>query len=132
MTALQKKENSFTEGFFSSKSKSSKKKESLKDEGTDFYKLIITATTPKFEKQPLQFAAYQNYKNYNKELFEYDIQIRLLEFDVESIPYETFTNIFIDIFNLYAHLKKKYLRANHSKLISKELSKEIIWVQVTQ
>ena len=32
----------------------------------------------------------------------------------------------IDILNLYAPLKKKYLRANHSKFISKELSKDIM------
>ena len=31
----KKKKNSFTEGFFSSKSKSSEKKESLQDEGSD-------------------------------------------------------------------------------------------------
>ena len=93
---------------------------------SDFHKLIITATMLKFEKQPPQIVTYRNYKNYNKELFEKDIQIKLSEFDIENIPYETFTNIFIDILNLHAPLKKKYLRANHSKFISKELSKEIM------
>ena len=80
----------------------------------------------KVEKQPPQIVIYRNYKTYNKELFEKDIQIKLSEFDIENIPYETFTNIFIDILNLHAPLKKKYLRANHSKFISKELSKEIM------
>ena len=93
---------------------------------SDFHKLIITATMLKFEKQPPQIVTYRNYKNYNKELFEKDIQIKLSEFDIENIPYETFTNIFIDILNLHAPLKKKYLRANNSKFISKELSKEIM------
>ena len=73
-----------------------------------------------------QIVTYRNYKNYNKELFEKNIQIKLSEFDIENIPFETFTNIFIDILNLHAPLKKKYLRANHSKFISKELSKEIM------
>ena len=80
----------------------------------------------KFEKQPPQIVTIQNYKNYNKELFEEDIQIKLSEFDITSIPYELFTNIFIDTLNLYAPLKKKNLRSNHPKFISKELSKEII------
>ena len=80
----------------------------------------------KFEKQPPQIVTYRNYKNYNQELFGKDIQIKLSEFDIKSIPYETFSNIFIDILNLHATLKKKYLRANHSKFISKELSKEIM------
>ena len=51
----------------------------------------------------------------------------MLEFDIENIPRETFTNIFINILNLYAPLKKKYWRANHSKFISKELSEEIMF-----
>ena len=38
-------------------------------------------------------ATYRNYKNYNKELFENDIQTKLSEFDIENIPYETFTKI---------------------------------------
>ena len=93
---------------------------------SDFHKLIIAATMLKLEKQPPQIVTYWNYKNYNKELFEKDIQIKLSEFDIENIPYETFTNIFIDILNLHAPLKTKCLRANHSKFISKELSKEIM------
>ena len=80
----------------------------------------------KFEKQPPQVVTYRNYKSYNKELFEKDIQIKLSEFDIENIPYETFTKIFIDIVNLHAPLKKKYLRDNHSKFSSKELSKKIM------
>ena len=92
---------------------------------SDFHKLIITAKMLKFEKQPSQIVTYRNCKNYNKEMFEKDIQIKLPECDIENIPYQTFTNIFIDILNLHAPLKK-YLRANHSKFLSKELSKEII------
>ena len=50
---------------------------------------------------------------------------KLSEFDIESTP-KHFTNIFIDILNLYPPLKKKYLRANHSKLNFKDLSTEIM------
>ena len=68
---------------------------------SDFHELIITATMLKFEKQPPQIVTYRNYKNYNKGLFEKGIQIKLSEFDIENIPYETFTNIFIDFLNLH-------------------------------
>ena len=80
----------------------------------------------KFEKQPPEIVTYRSYKNYNKELLEKDIQIKVSEFEIESIPYKTFSNIFIDILNLHAPLKKKYWKANHSKFISKELSQEIM------
>ena len=79
----------------------------------------------KFEKKTLQVATYKNFKNYNKELLEKDIQIKLSEFDFESIPHETFSNNFIDSLNLYAPLKKKYLRANHSKFISTKKQRNI-------
>ena len=90
-------------------------------------KRIIFATTLKFEKQPPQIAAYRNYKNYNKKLSQKDIQIKSSKVGINSITYETFTNTLIEILNLYAPLKKKYLRANHSKLISMDLSKEIMF-----
>ena len=93
---------------------------------SDFHKLIITATTLKFEKQSPQIVTSQNYKDYKKELFEKEIQIKLSEFHIEGIPYEAFTNISTNTLNLYAPLKKKYMTANHSRFISKELSKEIM------
>ena len=58
-------------------------------------------------------------------MFENDIQIKLSKFNNGSIPYETLTKVFIKTFNLYAPLKK-YSRANLSKFISKEFSKEIM------
>ena len=61
-----------------------------------------------------------------KNSFEKDIQIKLSEFDIENIPYKTFTNFFIDMLNLYTPSKKTYMRANHFKFISRELSKEIM------
>ena len=82
--------------------------------------LLPPTTEPKFEKQPQQTVTYRNYKDYNEELFANDKILEILEFHIQSIPYEIFTNIFIDILNLYATMKK-YLRANHSKFISKEL-----------
>ena len=93
-----------------------------------FHKLIITATLLKFGKQTPQIVTYRNYKNYNKELFEKVIQIKLLGFNIENVRYETFTNIFVDILNLLAPLKRKCLRANHCKF--KE--RNYVSVQITQ
>ena len=66
------------------------KTEILETDLSDFHKLIITATMLKFEKERPQIVTYRNWKNYNKELFEKDIQIKLSQFDIENIPYETF------------------------------------------
>ena len=90
---------------------------------SDFHQRIVTSATIEFEKQPWQMFTYWHYKYYNNEQFEKDIHIKSLEFNLESIAYETFTNIFIDILHLNTSLKKECLSANHSKFISKELRK---------
>ena len=62
------------------------KTEILETDLSGFHKLIITATTLKFEKEPLQIVTYQSYKNYNKDPFEKDIQLKLSEFDLKIFP----------------------------------------------
>ena len=53
----------------------------------------------------------------NKQLSKHDLSI---------ISYETFKENFLSILNKVAPVKKKYLRANHSKFITKELRKAIM------
>ena len=42
------------------------------------------------------------------------------------MDYKNFEDTIIDSLNKYAPLKRKYLRANHSNFITKELSKAIM------
>ena len=44
----------------------------------------------------------------------------------ESRNIEFFKNVFLKVLNKYAPIKTKYLRANHSHFVIKELSKAIM------
>ena len=50
----------------------------------------------------------------------------LLKYDLNNIEYDTFQEIIIALLNVYAPLKKKYLRANHASFVTKELQKAIM------
>ena len=50
----------------------------------------------------------------------------LLKYDLNSTEYDTFQEIIVSLLNVYATLKKKYLRANHASFVTKELRKAII------
>ena len=42
------------------------------------------------------------------------------------MEYDTFQEIIVSLLNVYAPLKKKYVRANHANFVTKELRKAIM------
>ena len=50
----------------------------------------------------------------------------LLKYDLNNIKYDTFQEIIVSLLNVYAPLKKKYLRANHASFVTKKLRKAIM------
>ena len=50
----------------------------------------------------------------------------LLEYDLNYIEYDTFQEIIVSLLNVYAPLKKKYLRANHASFVTMELRKAVM------
>ena len=49
-----------------------------------------------------------------------------MKYDLSNIEYGTFQEIIVSLLNVYATLKKKYLRANHASFVTKELRKAIM------
>ena len=45
----------------------------------------------------------------------------IIKSDLNNIEYDTFQEITVSLLNVYAPLKKKYLRANHASFVTKEL-----------
>ena len=50
----------------------------------------------------------------------------MLKYDLSNIEYDTFQEIIASLLNVYAPLRKKYLRANHVSFVTKELRKVIM------
>ena len=54
------------------------------------------------------------------------LQKRLNDFNTDDITVDIFKITFLNVLNKFAPSKKKYLRANHSHFINKELNKVVI------
>ena len=79
---------------------------------SDFHKMNITVLKMFFSKQKHETVFFRDYK----------------KFDLNNIEHDTFQEIIASLLNVYAPLKKKYLRANHASFVTKELRKAIMLI----
>ena len=75
-----------------------------------------------FQKLKPQVMTYCNYKNFNNNRFQADI--KTCGFDTNDI--NSYKEIILSVFNKYAQIKKKYIRANEAPFMTKNLHKEIM------
>ena len=95
---------------------------------SDFHKLIITILKVKPDKLPPRIIKYRDYKNFESNGFNNKLQISLKNFDMNNSSFIGLKAIFMELLNKVAPQKTKYLRANHSKFMTKELSKAIMLI----
>ena len=76
-----------------------------------------------FEPLPPKIIKYRNYKNVDEGKFRCLFKKRLNDFNTDDIAVDIFKMTFLNVLNKFAPLKKKYLRANHSRFFNKELNK---------
>ena len=79
-----------------------------------------------FQKQIPKIISYRNYKKFNNEHFKIELLHELNNNDIYGMNYSEFENIFMNILNRHAPLRKKYLRANNAPFMNKPLSKAIM------
>ena len=65
-------------------------------------------------------------KKFDNSAFREALNKELLKYDLSNIEYDTFQEIIVSLLNIYAPLKKKYLRANHASFVTKELRKAVM------
>ena len=93
---------------------------------SDFHKLVVTILRTSFEPLPPKIIKYRNYKNFDEDEFRFLFKKRLNDFNTDDITVDIFKMTFLNVLNKFAPLKKKYLRANHSRFVNKELNKAIM------
>ena len=76
-----------------------------------------------FDKNKPCQILYSDYKNFNSESFNEDLQNIL---STTQINTKQFKDTFLSVFNMHAPLKKKSLRADHSQYVTKALKKAVI------
>ena len=65
-------------------------------------------------------------KKFDNSAFREALNRELLKYNLNNIEYDTSQEIIISLLNVFAPLKKKYLRANHVSFVTKKLRKVIM------
>ena len=108
----------------------SNKKFSLKHTGTvetglsDHHLLIYSMLKTNYTKLPPRRYTYRNYKKLNEYQFICDLQYNLNQYIIFN--YSDFESLFHDLLQKHAPLKTKFLRANNSPHMTKELRQAIM------
>ena len=90
---------------------------------SDFHKLVVTLLRSKVESLPPKIISYRAYKQFNEGKFKDLFLSYLNELEMSDLSVDVFKTTFLNALNSFAPVKKKYLRANHSKFVNKDLSK---------
>ena len=75
---------------------------------------------------PPKVIQYRDYKKFDYAVFNNNPRKQTENLNFSELDFATLRKIFIEILDKFAPLKKKYIRANHSKFVTKELRKAIM------
>ena len=93
---------------------------------SDFDKLVVTLLRSKSESLSPKNISYRTYKQFNEGKFKDLFLSYLNELGMSDLSVNVFKMIFLKALNSFAPVKKKYLCANHSKFVNKELRKAMM------
>ena len=81
----------------------------------DFHKMALTVVKVFYKKQKPNMIRYQDYENFNNEMFLNDLHYKF--FELKTV---------YDSLQKHVPLKNGYVRANQASLINKKINKEIM------
>ena len=84
------------------------------------------AHNEKHEQMPPKVIQYRDYKKFDYAIFSNNLRKETENLSFSELDFATLEKLSIEILDKFAPLKKKYMRANHSKFVTKELSKAIM------
>ena len=93
---------------------------------SDFHQRLVSVLKSYFTKEDPKFIIYRDYKYYDNEMFSNELENELNKIGSLTLNYDIFKNVFVDVINKHGPLKRKYIRANHAKYMSRELSQTIM------
>ena len=95
---------------------------------SDLHKMIITVLLLFFfnKKQKPKIIHCRNYKTFNANLFKEELNNELLNMDINDAELEESTNTVLSVLDKHVPIKRKYIRANNSTFMTKELRAAIM------
>ena len=91
---------------------------------SDFHKLVLKVLKTSFDQSKPCEILCRDYKNFNSESFNKDLQNILFTTQINTC--KKFEDTFLSVLNIYSPLTKKLLRANHSQYVIKALREAIM------
>ena len=79
-----------------------------------------------YKKQKPKMIQYRSYKNFDNQVFQRELNSELLKINLNNAELSEFTEIFLSILDKYAPKKQKFIRANNSNFVTKNLRKAIM------
>ena len=90
---------------------------------SDCHMFVTTTLKASFEKARPKEVYYRDFKHFNNIDFKNELNSKLGN---QIKDYNIFENIFLEVLDEHAPVKKKYLRANHAPYMTKTLRKAIM------
>ena len=93
---------------------------------SDFHKLVASVLKIELKKQKPKIVFYRNYKKFDNELFRTELIEKLSLLNINGFEFENCNSAILKVLDKHAPRKRKYVRANQSEFMNKELSKAIM------
>ena len=95
---------------------------------SDFHKMVVTVMKTNFRKLEPKIINYRNYRYFSNDRFREKVTSELSKVVLENSGkgFNKFLVVCKEALNMYAPLKKKYIRGNNSPFMNRILSKEIM------
>ena len=91
----------------------------METEISGFHKIVITVLKIFYKKQKPKIIHYRNYKTFNVNLFKEKLNNELLNIDNNNAELVGFTNTVLLVLDKHALIKRKYIPANNSAVMTK-------------
>ena len=88
--------------------------------------MFITVMKVFYKKRKPKIIQYGNYKNFDNQVFQRELNSELLKIDLNNAELSEFTEIFLSILDKPAPKNQKFIRANNSNFVTKNLTKAIM------
>ena len=93
---------------------------------SDFHKMTVTVLRTFIPKQTPLCIKYRDFKKFTPQIFGNALTQALSSINPDTISYERFKSIFMNLLNTQAPLKEKLVRGNNAPFMTKKLSKAIM------
>ena len=93
---------------------------------SDFHKMVITVLNSFYNNKKTKIIHYRNYKTFNANLFKKELNKELLSIDDDNTDLVEFPNNVLSILDKYTPIKRKYIPANNSEFMIKDLRAAIM------